>query len=306
MKVGIIGCGLMGQRRARHIDPDDKIIGGYDLNYSGSWEWPRVGLEQLIDASDVLVVATPHHLLAKYARMCVRAGKHILLEKPCATRPAELIPVIADARAAGAMIIPGFTLRHYPGIEMARSFIESRTPRYMRALYGHPGRPGYEKEWRADPYCGGGELLDQGVHLIDLTHFLLGPSTLKDCWAGRGAWGAKVEDTVAMRLETTRGTALLQASWVEPRPVFRLEVICAEATLTVEGLGAGYGEHVYDTLERHDRGHCRASWADPRQMALRNEWASFKATVASGESYALEEDALRVLEIVQKAREAQT
>ncbi len=69
----------------------------------------------------------------------------------------------------------------------------------MRARYGHGGRPGYEREWRADPKrSGGGELIDQGMHLLDLSHWLLGPLPLHSALLRTSFWDMPVEDNAVL------------------------------------------------------------------------------------------------------------
>ena len=82
---------------------------------------------------------------------------------------------------------------------------------YLRARYGHGGRPGYEKEWRAKPsISGGGELIDQGSHLIDLSRFFLGEITCKYSHIDTYFWDADVEDNVFLILKNIMEALLLQ------------------------------------------------------------------------------------------------
>ena len=75
----------------------------------------------------------------------------------------------------------GFNHRYHPGLRQVRAWVDSGVAgplMFLRGRYGHGGRIGYEKEWRADPaISGGGELIDQGVHLLDLARWFLGDFT---------------------------------------------------------------------------------------------------------------------------------
>lgn len=138
-------------------------------------EWERLVARPDVDA---VVVATPHKSLAPITIGALRAGKHIFSEKPMARTVAEADEVLTCHRSNPQVLTVGFTLRHHPAIARARALLQEGAigePFYVRGSYGHGGRPGYEGEWRADQeLAGGGEMLDQGIHLIDLSRCFLG------------------------------------------------------------------------------------------------------------------------------------
>jgi predicted dehydrogenase len=114
---------------------------------------------------------------------------------------------------------------------------------YVRGRYGHGGRLGYEKEWRANPrLSGGGELIDQGVHLVDLARWFLGEFV-----DVRGAvhtyfWDMPVEDNGFMTLTTAQDQlAFLHASCTEWKNLFSFEIFGRQGKLAVDGLGGSYG-----------------------------------------------------------------
>src|SRR6185436_16397368 len=117
---------------------------------------------------DIVIVATPHDALAEITLAAIRAGKHVLVEKPAARSAAELAPVVAEAERLGALVHVGFNHRYHRAFRKARELVDHGALgelMFVRARYGHGGRIGYEKEWRADAaVSGGGELIDQGVH----------------------------------------------------------------------------------------------------------------------------------------------
>jgi predicted dehydrogenase len=130
---------------------------------------------------EIVIVATTHDMLAPIAAEAAGAGKHVLIEKPGARRASELDAVAEAARRTGALVRVGFNHRYHRAIQKARAIFDSGAIGpllFIRGRYGHGGRPGYEREWRADAaLSGGGELLDQGVHLIDLARWFLGDFT---------------------------------------------------------------------------------------------------------------------------------
>jgi predicted dehydrogenase len=113
----------------------------------------------------------------------------------------------------------------------------------VRGRYGHGGRPGYDREWRADPErSGGGELLDQGVHLLDLARFLTGEIILRYGAVSTRYWPMLVEDNAFVHLALADGgDGWFHASWTEWKNLFSLEITCRDTKLELTGLGGSYG-----------------------------------------------------------------
>ncbi len=114
---------------------------------------------------------------------------------------------------------------------------------FLRARYGHGGRIGYEKEWRAQPkLSGGGELIDQGVHLIDLARWFLGDFNAVDGYAHTYFWNMPVDDNAFLLLKTERGqVAFLHASCTEWKNTFSFELYGRSGKVQIDGLGGSYG-----------------------------------------------------------------
>jgi len=114
---------------------------------------------------------------------------------------------------------------------------------FLRARYGHGGRIGYDREWRADPaLSGGGELIDQGVHLIDLARWCLGDFVTVDGHAQTSYWDMPVDDNAFMLLRTASDqTAFLHASCSEWKNTFSWEIYGRHGKLQIDGLGGSYG-----------------------------------------------------------------
>jgi predicted dehydrogenase len=256
MKVGIVGCGLIGQKRARALG-ESQLIACADLVRERAETlaravpgYPQVLTEwrALVDRADVdaVIVATPHSLLAEVALAAVSAGKHALVEKPAARRPGELDSVIAAARRSGALVRVGFNHRFHPALRKAKDLVAAGAIgelMYIRGRYGHGGRVGYEKEWRAQPaVSGGGELVDQGIHLIDLARWFLGDFEKVQGFAHTYFWDMPVEDNAFLLLQTAaRQVALLHASWTEWKNLFSFEIFGHHGKLEITGLGGSYG-----------------------------------------------------------------
>lgn len=175
INVAIIGCGAMGRKRAAALAEsqlvacaDNDLTRAEQLarstgNCSAFSDW-RKAVER--NDVDLVVVATPHNSLAQIARGAIEAGKHVLVEKPAARNVNELQPLILLAAERNVLVRVGFNHRYHRAFRQARQIVDSRTLgplMFLRARYGHGGRIGYEKEWRAKPeLSGGGELIDQG------------------------------------------------------------------------------------------------------------------------------------------------
>lgn len=195
---------------------------------------------------DLVVVATSHDKLAEIACAAAEAGKHVLMEKPGARRAAELDPVLAAARKTGALVRVGFNHRFHRALQKAREIFDTGILgdlMFIRGRYGHGGRPGYDQEWRARPeVSGGGEMIDQGIHLIDLARWFLGDFPKVRGHIATYFWSMPVEDNGFMLLETARGqAAFLHASWTEWKNLFSFEIAGRDGKLEISGLGGSYG-----------------------------------------------------------------
>src|SRR5205814_4241905 len=98
----------------------------------------------------------------------------------------------------------GFNHRYHPALRKAREIVDAGALgplMFVRARYGHGGRIGYEREWRANPQIsGGGELIDQGVHVIDLARWFLGEFRTADGVATTYFWKLPVVDNAFLML----------------------------------------------------------------------------------------------------------
>jgi predicted dehydrogenase len=257
LRVAIVGCGLIGAKRAAALSDEDHLLACHDLDgRAGERLAQRFGCEScetfqgLLElAPDVVVVATPHDELAGLAELALAAGAHVLVEKPAGVSAAQVDRLIDSASASGHLVKVGFNHRFHPGIARAAEEVHSGRHgelMHLRARYGHGGRIGYEHEWRAAPErSGGGELIDQGMHLLDLTYWLAGPLPLHSALLRTHFWDMPVEDNAALLLgqagSRTGPWAMLHVSWTEWKNLFSLEVYCRTAKIQVDGLVRSYG-----------------------------------------------------------------
>lgn len=254
MKMGLIGCGLIGAKRAA-AGGGARLVSAADLNleraralcarFGGqpAEDWRGV----LASEAELVVIAVTHDQLTSLALEALAAGKHVLLEKPGARRAEELEPVAELAERNHLWVKVGFNHRYHPALLKAKSLVDQGLLGplyYLRGRYGHGGRVGYEKEWRFDPAIGGGgELLDQGSHLIDLARWFLGDFSKVRGYLPRYFWPGRVEDNCFMLLTTPAGAcAQLHATWTEWKNMFSLEITGRDGKVAVDGLGGSYGQ----------------------------------------------------------------
>lgn len=255
MKVVIIGCGLIGQKRAKTLENCDLVACVDKLKdkaeslakqYPGCvalTDW-KTALE--LPDIDIVIVATLHASLAEITHAAVALGKHVLVEKPGARKAEELLPIMAMAENTGSLIRVGFNHRYHRAFRQARKIVDEGhlgKLMFLRARYGHGGRIGYDKEWRAQPeLSGGGELIDQGVHLIDLSQWFLGEFSDIQGFASTYFWDMPVDDNGFLLLKTPqKQVAQLHASCTEWKNTFSFELYGQVGKLEVSGLGGSYG-----------------------------------------------------------------
>jgi predicted dehydrogenase len=361
LRIGIVGAGRMGRIRSlsAKAHPQSELVEVVDAiaeharslaaetGCRAGTDWQKLVEREDVD---VIVVATPHKYLAPITAAALDAGKHVFCEKPGARSATEA--EIALRAAYGnwpsgelksgvplvlrndAQLIVGFTLRHYPAIVRARELMTAGVigePMYVRARYGHGGRPDYDLEWRGDPeMAGGGELLDQGVHLIDLSRWFLGDfeqvfgSVSTYFWGSRqNSLGGSLEDNAFLSLRTEAGRiAWLHASWTQWKNLFSFEIYGKDGSLHIDGLGGHYGPQQLQIAHRRPRGgppqvqeiSCTAGEKQSAQDDIwGQEWSAFISSVLDckeaengnhGARSASGVDAWETLKIVEAAYEA--
>ena len=185
-----VGCGLIGRKRALAIGAIPEISLGHaiDTDAGRAEEVARLcpgcraggDLEAVWADKGVtaVLISTPNAQLVPTALEAARRGKHALIEKPGGLNAGELRSLQEAARKAGVLVRVSYNHRFHPALQKARELVDDGALgplMFIRGRYGHGGRKGYDREWRADPgKSGGGELIDQGVHLIDLASWFLG------------------------------------------------------------------------------------------------------------------------------------
>ncbi len=256
MNYAIIGCGLIGKKRLVALPAGSKLAVACDTNLSRAealvelakggrvvTDFKQAVADPQVDA---VIVATINSTLAEISAEAIRAGKHVVVEKPAGISVAEIDGLIALAAKHGVVVRVGFNHRFHPAFIKAREIFDSGVMgemMFIRARYGHGGRIGYDREWRADPkLAGGGELMDQGIHLIDLAGWFLGEFKKVDGHVATYFWDMPVDDNAFLDLQTASGqTAWLHVSCTEWKNLFSFEIYGRHTKLHIDGLGGSYG-----------------------------------------------------------------
>jgi predicted dehydrogenase len=256
MNIGLIGCGNVGIKRAQSIGEGDDLIIVVDsdllkakklANMMKIKKFSSDPYEVIQDDSiDMVIISTTNDYLASLTLAAVINGKHVLVEKPAGRNSDELLPIICEAHKNKVYVKVGFNHRFHPAFIKAKEFVKSRALgelMFVRGHYGHGGRLGYEKEWRADPAkSGGGELIDQGVHLIDLSRWFLGDLDVINSYAHTYFWDMPVEDNAFLMLKSSKDkVAWLHVSCTEWKNMFSFEIYGRKGKLVIDGLGGSYG-----------------------------------------------------------------
>jgi predicted dehydrogenase len=254
-RIALIGCGLIGQKRLSHL-PSGRVTVACDLDLArarrlaaqspGCLATDSVAETVNSPEVDLVMIATVNSSLTPIACQAVRARKHVLVEKPVGVSLRELKRLETLAARNRVQVRAGYNHRYHPACLKALEIFRSGAlgpMMFVRGRYGQGGRLGYEQEWRADPrQSGGGELIDQGVHLIDLAGIFLGEFTVVEGHAPTYFWNMPVDDNAFLSLRNRAGgTAWLHVSCTEWKNLFSLEVYGQKAKLHWEGLGGSYG-----------------------------------------------------------------
>lgn len=255
--VAIIGAGLIGRKRACALSSFDNcsLTAVADINkdraralaaeFGGEaqTDWKHIVERKDID---IVIIATINKALLPIAVAALRNGKHTLCEKPFGRNSKESGQIIAAAKDGKAIVKTGFNHRYHPAIshaKLASDRGEIGKPYQFRCRYGHGGRPGHETEWRANKdLSGGGELLDQGVHVADLFRWFGGDfDEAFGCVATYHCDMAVEDNAFAMFKKQNGVIATMHTSWTQWKNLFSFEMFGSNGYLTIDGLGGSYG-----------------------------------------------------------------
>jgi len=301
--VGLLGCGLIGHKRGvSALNCGNQILGCFDVNPVAAGRASSVfnckafdsAAALLLDRSiDLVVVATYHNSLKGLVIKALEAGKHVLVEKPAAVSLSEIDDLINVEKRASGRVKVGFNYRFHPSIIKAKELLDSGVIGkviWIRGHHGHGGRVGYDQEWRCKrEVSGGGELIDQGSHLIDLAGMFAGKLELKYSNLSAKYWPIEVEDNCFLALESVNSaTVWLHASWTEWKNNFSFEITGETGKLQIEGFGGSYGTErlsLYKMSEKMGPPET-CSWEFPQpDESWNREFEHFLLCIESGQNF---------------------
>jgi predicted dehydrogenase len=324
LKCGIVGYGYMGEIRRRVIEARD------DLALAGIAEVDKARRDKIRDADifadaeallardlDVVFVATPNNVAPTYAIRALKSGRHVFCEKPPG-RSLEDIRAIRAAETGNVKLMFGFNHRYHPAVLKAKAIIDSgRLGKVvnLRGLYGKSGGRNYKQSWRNDPsIAGGGILLDQGIHMLDLFRFFCGEFDEVKCFASASFWQCAVEDNAYVMLRGADGVhAMLHSSATLWRHTFRIDITLEQGYLVVEGLLSKSGSYGRERLtigkrQFEDEAEAVGNPSEEvtsfdRDQSWEMEVAAFVDCIRNNKTVDVSnsKDALRVMEIIDRA-----
>ncbi|MBI2989746.1 MAG: Gfo/Idh/MocA family oxidoreductase [Candidatus Magasanikbacteria bacterium] len=326
--VALVGAGGIGKRWVKALSSMGEVNLLAVLDTDGDKARELAGVygpacqaytdyEELLKRTDIdiVIAATPHKYLASISRAALSAGKHVMSEKPCAVSSTELFDLLNFAQARNLRYMAGFNHRFHEGFLLARKlFTEGKIGdiQFIRAVYGFGARKGMNTEWRMNKeWAGGGELIDQGVHMVDMVISFFGEIAEVKGFVENLHWTAQVEDNAFLLLKSKKKQlASIHVSWSNWKPLHRFEIYGSFGYIHVEGLGRKYGgtekvifgirDETYSALPREEIFECNPD----AELSFVREMRELLLAIEEGrDPVPSGKDALSVLKIVEQIYE---
>lgn len=260
IKVAIAGFGKIGQVRAKEIEKNENIelVAIYDINKPNKLDenikFCESYDELLVQDIDAVFVCAFNDVLADYTSLALKAGKHVFCEKPPARTSEELKNVIATEKESGKVLKYGFNHRYHYSVIEAKKLIESGEMGqllWLRGVYGKAGSIDYHKNWRNYRHIsGGGILIDQGIHMLDLMRYFSGQNfTHINSFVTTSYWDIEAEDNAfAIMQSDEKVTAMLHSSATQWKHKFLLEMCFEEGYINLDGILSGTRSYAPEKL----------------------------------------------------------
>ena len=276
INVAIVGYGKMGEIRHSILKnrKDIRVITVFDPNNKK----PPLDLnnasniEEIIEDPniDAVFICTPNYLNAKLSKEFLINGKHVFCEKPPSISSSELNQVILAEEKSNKKLMYGFNHRHHDSIIKMNEIVKSK--RYgrilwMRGRYGKSVDVNFMKSWRSKrDLAGGGILLDQGIHMLDLFIYFAGDFDLVKADVSNLYWNLDIEDNVfaIYKNNRTKVVASLHSTMTQWRHLFSLEVFLEGGYMVLNGLktsSGSYGEEKLSIAQNRSTAPV-ATWED--------------------------------------------
>lgn len=273
--VGIIGYGKMGKIRHKAINEVGKaeLIAVSEPNLDGLERGiPNLTHEEIInhDEIDTIIICTPNYLNKELTVKALNAGKNVFCEKPPAFTGDDVREICQVEENSGKKLMYGFNHRHHDSVIRMKEIIDSGkfgNIIWMRGRYGKSVTEDYFNNWRAKKeLAGGGILLDQGIHMLDLFLHLGGDFDSVKAEVSNLYWNLEVEDNAFVILRNTKNgiDASLHSTMTQWRHLFSLEVFMEKGYMVLNGLitsTMSYGEEILSIAENRSAAPA-ATWKD--------------------------------------------
>ena len=268
MRVGIAGYGVVGKTRHKSLELNTsyKVTAISESSVEARKSIPK-GIDifndyksLIADAKiDVVFISLPNQFAAEASSLSLQKGLHVFCEKPPARTHAELLAVKEQSlKSPNLKLMYGFNHRFHLSVEEAKSIIDSNSFGRiinMKGVYGKSQMISFNQtDWRTSrEAAGGGILLDQGIHMLDLIRYLSGESfTQVFSFIDNAFWNFDVEDNAYVLMKSPKGVvAQLHSSATQWRHVFNLEITLEKGSLILGGLLTGsksYGDEVLTVI----------------------------------------------------------
>jgi predicted dehydrogenase len=323
LKVGIAGYGVVGQRRRVYIDQNPHLatVAVSDITF-GKDGIADDGVLFFSDFKslysqdlDILFVSLPNHLAAEATILGIEQGLHVFCEKPPGRTVEDIRKVLENEKRNPLIKLKyGFNHRYHTSVIEAKRIIDSGEYGKViniRGVYGKSSVIPFSGGWRSErQYAGGGILLDQGIHMLDMIRFFAGDFEEVKSFVTNDYWNHDVEDNAYAIMRTQSGcVAMLHSTATQWQHRFRLEVTLEEAQLELSGILSGsksYGEEKLRCIPRKD-GSVVGSFTETTTSYLednswRDEVNEFADAIVNDKPIesGTSTDALKVMELVYK------
>ena len=263
LKVGIAGYGIVGKRRRKCVDqnPNLELVAVCDRTFIED-EVLEEGVRSYIDFRrlleedlDVLIVCMTNEIAPEVTIAGIESGLHVFCEKPPGRNVADIERVIrSENKFPDCKLMYGFNHRYHNSIQDALRIIKSGELGgiiNMRGVYGKSKLITFDQpDWRTKrEIAGGGVLLDQGIHMVDLMRLFAGEFTDVQSFISNGHWGYQVEDNAYALMRTETGiVGMLNSSATQWRHRFSLDINLDKGSLILEGILSGTKSYGAETL----------------------------------------------------------
>jgi predicted dehydrogenase len=322
IRVGIVGLGRMGEIRAGELrrHPETELVSGFDPDAARFDLFPGVqrcsSAAEVIESDiDAVFVCTPNAATADAVVAALDGGKHVFCEKPPGRSLADVHRMMeAERRNPSLKLQFGFNHRYHSGVQEAKRVIDSgRLGKllWMRGVYGKAGGPGFEQSWRNSREVGGGGiLLDQGIHMLDLMRYFAGDFAEVKSMVSTSHWPVDVEDNAFALLRTAEGTvAMIHSSSTQWKHRFLLEAYLSDGFVSINGILSStrsYGDETITVAQRRE-GEASAMGKPREEIIYFDRDPSWELEVAhfvdciqgdNAVQFGTTEDALKAMEMV--------